>query len=228
MKRVFSVAIVLGIVSILSGCASPPRKPALRVEDYVGTVRVACVGDSITYGSGVENREVNNYPVVLGKLLGPRFKVRNFGVGGATLLKKGDKPYWNAPEFQAVSEFQPQVILLKLGTNDSKPQNWKHGDEFADDLRALLDHFASLPSQPKIWVCLPVPVYETRWGINETTVKNEIIPAIGQVAKEKNVPTIDLHLALSDRPQFFPDKIHPNAVGAAMMAMTIFTALKGR
>ena len=198
------------------------------MDDYQGTVRVACVGDSITYGSGVENREVNNYPLVLGKLLGPRFEVRNFGVGGATLLKKGDKPYWDLPEFQSASEFRPQVIILELGTNDSKPQNWKHGAEFAGDLRALLDHFAGLSSKPKIWVCLPAPVYETRWGITESTIKDQIIPVIRQVAKEKNVPTIDLHLALSDRPQFFPDKIHPNAAGAAMMSMTIFTALKGR
>jgi acyl-CoA thioesterase I len=229
MKRVFfSVAAAFGIASVLAGCASPPRKPALRADDYDGTVRVACVGDSITYGSGVENREINNYPVVLGKLLGPRFEVRNLGVGGATLLKKGDKPYWGLPEFQAVSEFQPQVIILKLGTNDSKPQNWKHGDEFAHDLRNMLDHFTSLPSHPKIWVCLPVPVYETQWGINEAVVSCHIIPAIRQVARETGIPTIDLHQAMSDRPEYFPDKIHPNAAGAGMMAMTIFTALKGR
>ena len=79
-----------------------------------------------------------------------------------------------------------------------------------------------------VWVCLPPPVYETRWGINETIVAGQILPAIVQVAKEKNVPTIDLHRGLGDRPEYFPDKIHPNAVGAGMMAMTIFTALKGR
>jgi len=228
MKRVFSVAVAFGITSVFAGCVSPSRKPALRADDYEGSIRVACVGDSITYGSGVENREVNNYPAVLGKLLGPRFEVRNFGVGGATLLREGDKPYWSLPEFQAISEFEPQAIILELGTNDSKPQNWKHGDEFGRDLRNMLHHFASLPSRPKIWVCLPVPVYETKWGINEATVSGQIIPAIRQVAGEKNVPTIDLHLALSGRPQFFPDKIHPNAAGTAMMAMTIFTALKGR
>ena len=92
----------------------------------------------------------------------------------------------------------------------------------------MLDHFAALPSHPKIWVCLPPPVYQTKWGINEATVIGQMIPLIKQVAREKKVPTIDLHQALGDRPQYFPDQIHPNATGAGMMAMTVFTALKGR
>jgi lysophospholipase L1-like esterase len=228
MRRIFLIAARSLLSLVLAGCASAPRKPVLRVADYRGIIRIACVGDSITYGAGVENRELNNYPVVLGKFLGSRFEVRNFGVSGATLLKKGDKPYWTLPEFQAVTDFDPQVVILKLGTNDSKPQNWKYGSEFATDLRAMLDHFAGLPAGPKIWICLPVPVYETRWGINEATVKDEIIPVIQRVAAEKGVPTIDLHRALSDRPEYFPDKIHPNAAGAGMIAITIFTALKGR
>jgi lysophospholipase L1-like esterase len=212
----------------LAGCSGTPRKPALRASDYPGTIRVACVGDSITFGAGVENRDVNAYPVVLGKLLGPRCDVRNFGVSGATLLKHGDLSYWNVPQFGQLTDFAPQVVILALGTNDSKPQNWSHAGEFTDDLRAMLDHLATLPLAPKVWVCLPPPVYETKWGINEATVSGEIIPAIKRVAQEKGVGMIDLHQALSERPEYFPDKIHPNAAGAGMMAMTIFTALKGR
>ena len=227
MERKSFFALAASLWVVLAGCDTP-RKPALRASDYRGTIRLACVGDSITYGVGVENRQSNCYPVVLGKLLGSRFEVRNFGVSGATLLKQGDKPYWNESAFFEVSEFAPQAIILALGTNDSKPQNWKYGDEFADDLSAMLDHFAALPSHPKIWVCLPPPVYQTKWGINEATVIGQIIPLLKQVAREKKVPTIDLHQALSDRPQYFPDQIHPNATGAGMMAMTVFTALKGR
>jgi len=228
MKRLLFFAFGASLLIWLSSGCSTPRKPALRASDYQGTIRVACVGDSITFGAGVENRENNCYPVVLGKLLGRRFEVQNFGVSGATLLKKGDLSYWSRKQLEQLSDFAPQVVILALGTNDSKPQNWKYGGEFAGDLRALLHHFALLPSKPRIWVCLPPPVYETRWGINETTVSGEIIPIIKQVAREMDVPIIDLHQGMSDRPEYFPDKIHPNAVGAGMMAMTIFTALKGR
>jgi acyl-CoA thioesterase I len=227
MKRFLYLAAAAGLYGLLAGCASS-SKPALHVADYEGVIRMACVGDSITYGAGVENRESNNYPAVLGRLLGPRYNVRNFGVSGATLLKDGDKPYWNEPAFSAVTSFDPQVIVLMLGTNDTKPQNWKQGAGFAADLRALLDHFAGLPAHPKIWVCLPVPVYQTEWGINEATLQGEIIPIIERVAKEKRVPTIDLHTALGNSPQYFPDHIHPNAAGAGTMTMTIYAALKGR
>jgi lysophospholipase L1-like esterase len=224
----FLLGVGIALSASAAGCTHTPHKPALNAADYSGTIRVACVGDSITFGAGVENRGTNCYPVVLGKLLGARYDVRNFGVSGATLLKKGDLSYWKVQQFQELTDFAPQAIILALGTNDSKPQNWKYGNEFADDLRAMLDHCGSLPSHPKIWLCLPPPVYETKWGINEATVGGEIIPQIKQLARERNLPVIDLHEAMSDRPEYFSDKIHPNAVGAGMMAMTIFTALKGR
>src|SRR2546427_157899 len=119
------------LLALHSAVAAPTPSAYLDPKKYDGPIRVACVGDSITYGSGVAGRETNSYPAVLGRCLGPRFEVRNFGVSGATLLKQGDKPYWNLPAFQDVSEFQPNAIVLKLGTNDSKPQNWAHKAEFA-------------------------------------------------------------------------------------------------
>lgn len=188
-------------------------------------IRVACVGDSITFGAGVEDRIANNYPRVLGKLLGERYQVSNFGVNGATLLKKGDKPYWKLPAFKNVTDFQPHLVIIKLGTNDSKPQNWKYRGEYANDLGALIDHFQDLPSKPKIWLCKPAPVARTRWGINEKTVKGEVIPLIESVAKEKKLPIIDLFLALDDHRDLLPDGVHPNAAGAKIIAGTVHAAI---
>ena len=191
-------------------------------------IRVACVGDSITFGAGVENRGQNNYPKVLGRLLGAGYETRNFGVNGATLLKKGDKPYWKTGAFKAATGFKPHIVIVKLGTNDSKPQNWKHKGQYAADLAALADHFASLPTQPKIWLCKPAPVYRDRWGINEKTVKGEVIPLLEGVAKKKKLPTIDLYKALSGIKQHFPDGIHPNAKGAEILARAVYQAIKGK
>lgn len=208
----------------LTGCASH-KAPTIRAEDYRETVRVACVGDSITYGAGLEDRDRDNYPAVLNRLLGSRFEVRNFGVSGATLLKKGDKPYWQEPAYAAAGDYHPQIVIIKLGTNDTKPQNASHLDEFEQDLQEMVRHFARLPAQPKVWLCLPVPVYETRWGINDQTLTDEIIPSILKVAEDNHLPVIDLYTALANRPSLFPDKIHPNAAGAALMAQTIHDAL---
>jgi acyl-CoA thioesterase I len=207
-------------------CAIPLLVLLLATASAAEKIRIACVGDSITAGAGIQDPAHNAYPIVLGNILGENYDSRNFGNSGSTLLKNGDKPYWKQKEFTGATEFQPNIVVIKLGTNDSKPQNWKHKDEFEGDLIALVDHFAALPSKPKIFLCLPVPVYEARWGINEPVVKGEVIPIIEKVAKEKNLPTIDLYTALSGKPELFPDKIHPNAAGAKLMAEAVAKAVK--
>ena len=160
---------------------------------------------------------------MLGRLLGKEFTVRNFGVNGATLLKKGDLPYWKLKAFKDATAFGPNIVIIKLGTNDTKPQNWNQaGTEYEADLRALIAHFQKQPANPAIYLCLPVPVYQDRWGINEKTVT----PVIKKVAKDNKLPVIDLYKALSQKPEMFPDKIHPNAAGAKLMAETILAALK--
>lgn len=62
--------------------------------------RIACVGDSITCGAAIRDRAKNCYPKVLGGLLGGKYSVRNYGVNGATLLRKGDKPYWKLKAYE--------------------------------------------------------------------------------------------------------------------------------
>ena len=189
--------------------------------------RIACVGDSITYGAAIRDRANHCYPMVLGDLLGKGYIVRNYGVNGATLLKNGDRPYWKLGAFKQATDFGPNVVILKLGTNDTKPQNWgKVGKEYEADLRAMVTHFKSLPTKPMIYLCLPVPVYQTRWGINEKTVKGGVIPVIRKVARDENLTVIDLYQALSGKPAMFPDKIHPNAAGARLMAQTIHSVLE--
>ena len=57
-------------------------------------IKIACIGNSITYGSGIKDRANDSYPAVLNRLLGKdRYDVRNYGVGARTLLNKGDHPY---------------------------------------------------------------------------------------------------------------------------------------
>ena len=223
-RRWALVSCLLAFAIGTPGLAAEPLRP----ESYEETIHVACIGDSITFGAGIRDRGTQSYPAQLGKLLGAKFAVRNFGVSAATLLKQGNKPYWKLRAFKQATALAPHVVVIKLGTNDSKPPNWTHKAAFAGDLRALVDHFAGLTPKPRVWLCLPVPVYRTRWGINEATVAGEIAPIIRQVAAEKGCPTIDLHAALSGRADLFPDGIHPNAAGAGLMARAVYTALLGK
>jgi len=220
-------SVVMGLALAWAGCV-PASTSVVRPQDYDETIRVACVGDSITYGAGIEDRQHNHYPAQLARMLGPGWEVRNFGVSGATLLRQGDKPYWKEPAYEQVMAFNPHVVIIKLGTNDSKPQNWKYADQFVEDYKELIRRFAALPAHPRIWICLPVPVYEDRWGIREAVVRDEVIPRVRQVATDMGVGLIDLYTALSGKPEMFPDGVHPNATGAGVMARTIVQALTGK
>jgi lysophospholipase L1-like esterase len=199
----------------------------LAINLVAAPIRVACVGDSITYGAAIQDRENNSYPVVLGRLLGDGYNVKNFGVNGATLLKKGDKPYWKESAFAAAQKFQPQLVIIKLGSNDSKPQNWKYKNEFTKDLIDLVRTFDQLRSKPQVWICKPAPVAMDRWGITEVVVKQEVIPAVVAAARRsKGVELIDIYTVLAPHPEMFPDGVHPNAAGAKLMAAEVHSYLK--
>jgi len=115
-----------------------------------------------------------------------------------------------------------------LGTNDTKPQNWAHKDDFHADYLELIKSFQALASKPRVFLCRPCPVPEPgNFGINETNLKVEI-PIIDQLAKETGSAIIDIHAALENKPALLPDHVHPNNEGAAVMARTIAAALKAR
>ncbi len=189
-------------------------------------IRVACVGDSITFGAGIQDRKRNAYPARLDRLLGEQWDVRNYGVSGRTMLKKGDHPIWRERAYREAKAFKPHIVVIVLGTNDSKPQNWKYRDDFAADTAAMVDDFRALQPKPAVFLCRPVPVFKTRWGINEAVVAGEIIPLIDRVAREKGTGLIDLHAALDGKGSLFPDHVHPDAAGAKIMAETIAAVLK--
>ena len=98
-------------------------------------IKVSCIGNSITYGSmGAA------YPLKLQALLGPEYMVENEGVRGTTMLKKGNSPYWTRGKFTQVFAFKPDIVTIKLGTNDTKKENWdRYNGEFKKDCIAMID-----------------------------------------------------------------------------------------
>ena len=188
-------------------------------------IKVVCVGDSITYGHGIPDRDNNSYPAQLGERLGKGWEVSNFGETGHTLLKKGNAPYARSKQYKNALASKPDVVVIMLGTNDSKPDNWNKKGEYIGDYLALIESFRNLDSKPAVWICNPVPVFPERWGITDKVVLEEIIPRIQAVAQKAGVPVIDLHTPFQNRSALFPDKVHPNAAGAAEMAKIIAALL---
>ena len=189
-------------------------------------IKVACVGDSITQGVGAQRGK--SYPAQLQGLLGDGYQVGNFGVSARTLLKKGDFPYWNEKKYQDALAMEPAIVVIMLGTNDTKPQNWKFEAEFEADYRELVKSFQSLKSKPRVLVCRPVPVPGMgNYGINEENIQKEI-PRLDALAKALGCGVIDMHAALAKFPEMLPDRVHPNTAGAGEMAKAAARAIAGK
>lgn len=189
-------------------------------------IRVACIGNSITVGGGIQDREHDSYPAQLQKILGETYEVHNLGVSARTLLFKGNHPYIQEKAYQESLQLIPNIVIIELGTNDSKPQNWKYGDEFEANLSVLVNSYKKLESKPTIFLCRPLPAFEIRYGINEVVLQKEIFYIMKQVAKRYKCKIIDLYTPLSDREVLFPDKIHPNIEGAKIIAEIVANKIK--
>ncbi|MEO5998126.1 MAG: GDSL-type esterase/lipase family protein [Chitinophagaceae bacterium] len=182
-------------------------------------IKVACIGNSITYGYGVDAREKNSYPAQLQRLLGEGYQVSNFGVSGTTLLSRGNLPYVKNELYQKALESRPDIVLIKLGTNDSKLVNRVLLGEFEKDYADFIGSFRQLASHPRIVLLIPVPSFkEDTAQIWDPIIRNKIIPLVQKVAYDNKCEIINLYPLLIEKPALFPDKIHPNTDGATVIA----------
>lgn len=188
-------------------------------------IKVACVGNSITQGPGRDNPD--SYPLQMQEILGDAYEVKNFGVSGRTLLRKGDYPYWNEPQFQQVKDFAPDILVIMLGTNDSKPQNWKYADQFRQDYLDMIAEFKkTMPVDGKVYVILPVPVTRVNFGITPDVMNNEQRLMLIDIADESGSELLDLYTPFMGKEDLLPDGVHPNTEGLGIMASVIARAIR--
>lgn len=192
--------------------------------------KVACVGNSVTYGYGLKERDKTSYPSRLQQLLGDAYRVGNFGHSGATLLNKGHRPYMGLPAFKEALAFRPDIVVIHLGLNDTDPRNWpNYQDEFVSDYTALIDSFRTVNPKTKIYVCRMSPIFHwhPRFQSGTRDWFWQIQAAIGRVAANNHATLIDFHEVLYDKPFMMPDALHPDAEGAALLAETVYGTLTG-
>lgn len=211
MKKLLLFSLILCITQMKTFAQSP--------------IKIACIGNSITEGPGREHED--SYPLQLGKILGEAYEIKNFGVSGRTLLKKGDFPFWVESQFEQTKEFQPDILLIKLGTNDTKPQNWKYKDEFKRDYIELISTMKqSMPTDGKVYVVIPVPVFRENFSISPDVIDKEMRTMLYEISISTGSEVIDLYTPLLPHEDLFPDGVHPNTEGLSVMAKFLARAIR--
>lgn len=191
-------------------------------------VKVACVGNSITDGHGIEMASQRGYPANLQRLLGDDFEVRNFGVSARTMSNRGDHPIQNEMAWQDCLGFRPDVVVIKLGTNDTKPENWKYAkDDYVSSLRQMTDSLQKVSSNPRIILCSPIPAFKPSWNINDSIIVNAVIPMLKEYAADNQMEYLDLYEPFTGHADLVQtDGIHPNDKGVVKMAEIISEVVK--
>ena len=191
-------------------------------------IKVACIGNSVTYGMTHKNPAETSYPTQLQQMLGEEYEVRNFGHSGATLLSKGHRPYINLPEYTAALEFAPDIAVIHLGLNDTDPRNWpNYRDEFYGDYMNIIEALREKNSKVEIYVCQMSPIFNwhRRFKSGTRDWYWQIQEVIKTIAENGNFELINLSRHLYNRPDLMPDALHPNEQGAEIIAKQVYSAI---
>ncbi len=178
-----------------------------------GPIRVACVGDSITEGSG--------YPAHLQQMLGRNYTVGNFGVAGSTISPKSTKPYIEQYTFWRAVNFQPDIVVIMLGTNDASTANYNDIEEFQQTYKDIVRQFVELPGNQQIILVDPPPILNNTLHLSNNNLVEGVIPRIEQVGNDLNLTTVNVYDALTNHTEVLGDGVHPNDNGGQLIAEKI-------
>ena len=190
--------------------------------------KVACIGNSVTYGMTHKNPAETSYPTQLQQLLGEGYEVRNFGHSGATLLSKGHRPYINLPEYKAALEFAPDIAVIHLGLNDTDPRNWpNYRDEFYGDYINIIEALREANPKVDVYICQMTPIFHwhRRFKSGTRDWYHQIQKLIPHISEYDMFELIDLSRHLYHRPDLMPDALHPNEQGASIIAGQVYSAI---
>ncbi len=213
---VILMLIVLGVVFAMA--ARIPSAPHREL-------RVACVGDSTTWGTHATRAEGVTYPDYLAKLGRRTLQVRNFGVGSTTLLRRSGRAWCDTGELENALAFQPDIVIVMFGVNEiSHPELL---DDFLPDAIWLVEQFKHAMPNSCIFLSTPTPLApddEKHQANMELSTK--IIPVLRQVAEKTGCRIIEVNHDYPPTLNYLPDGVHPNARGNRLIAKLAFNAIK--
>lgn len=191
-------------------------------------IKVACIGDSITWGFTLLNPWRQSYPALLQEMLGPGYEVRNFGYNDASARFDAETPYVSKRVYRESLGWNPDIVILMLGTNDTKVRNWDPA-VFRRDYKRIIESYRNLPSSPRVILVAPIRIFPIMGrpllGVYPETMEQGVRPAIREIASEIGLELIDLQDLFTDN-SYCRDGVHPQRAGARMLAEAIFNGIE--
>ncbi len=205
-----------------------PSAATTATDSAARSVRVICVGDSITKNGYWEHNLLGALP--------QNYTVEGFGVNAATALRDGLKNdgtpmgYVGTEVYADSLKTAPDIVVIMLGTNDAKPVNWDgiadNPRRFIADTVALVRTYQQLGSAPTVFLALPPTVHKPYSTITEEALVQKVIPALRRVAKVTDAHLIDVHAATENAAEHFADGVHPSDdVGRKCIADAVAAAI---
>ncbi|WP_170243972.1 GDSL-type esterase/lipase family protein [Streptococcus suis] len=191
-----------------------------------GAVKVATVGDSLTYGYGLDNREKDAYPSILAEKLGHHYQVSNFGLSGRSLQSTADFPYFKEENAQLSLESEADIVIIMIGSNDSRGPYWNK-EGFQREYKEMAERYMNLPSQPDIYLVIPPFVPTSRFGLNNQIIEEELQAIIPQIGQELGLPVINLYPVTKGKLEYYSDGLHLSPLGNQVIAQEIYCHLQG-
>jgi acyl-CoA thioesterase I len=204
--------------------------------------RIACIGNSITFGARLTHPETESYPAVLSALLTEKgylnYEIKNFGIGGATMLRFGSPNLWRM--LDSLKSFPPDIVVIKAGTNETvgAPRlNWEHISEFEKDYSDYIAAIRKINPDCRIIICSPLDmVLETKDLTKERKDDLsgrrpriwELRQRIKKIAATEHVFFLDLTKPFKGKPDLMTttDGVHPNLDGYHYLATLVFKCMR--
>jgi len=221
-----AIEYIAAVSNAMGGMLSTPADLFVWTPASNNPAIMACIGASdvstpTPYGTP-------NWPGYIAPMLGSSYEVEDYGASGTDMITDGDSPYWNTSQYTASGDSAADAVLITLGSNDSKPQNWAYQTNYVPDYERLIAHYRGLSTHPRIYLNTLLTAYPpSNYGITDPIVTGIISPWIRQIGYGEGCPVIDLNAATKNMPQNFPDDIHPDIAGAQVVAATVFYGLMG-
>ena len=218
MNRILVLAAVTTVAFLLQGTAV--------AVDSARPAKLVILGDSISTGVGASDPSKRYSTRILHALsqTEPNFQEVNLAISGSSLVdtawpRAGASAYPHL--IKKTIDDAPDILLIQHGTNDNTLGH--SAGEFLWAYRQTVREIKLACPQTRI-VCMTIC---PAWGVErcDDAWLQRVNVGIQEIGARENVLVAQTYLKLRHRKELFPDGVHPNDQGHAIIAESVLEAL---